>query len=125
VRDPDVLERHRVEAHHLGGDRVDGNLIGARQHVVLHDGDHRPRPGAVARGRPVHHGEEARVDLFLDGEQVDQRLVDPRMGVVPLGGEQAPERVLHGAGRRRSDERTTALAARLTGLRRSARPQNS
>ncbi len=43
------------------------------------------------------------MDLLLDGEEVDEGLVDPAVGVVPLGVEQAAEGVLHRPGRRRVD----------------------
>ena len=52
-----VLDREGVEAHQLGRDGVDGHLIGAGQHAVLDDGDHGPRPGAVAGRGAVHERE--------------------------------------------------------------------
>jgi hypothetical protein len=45
------------------------------------------------------------VDLFLDHQQVDERLVDDRMRPVPLLVEQAAKRVLHRARRRREHVR--------------------
>ena len=68
----------------------------ARMHVLDHR-DHGARARAVAGGGAVHHREDAGVDLLLDGQQVDQRLVDPGVGVVALGVEQAAEGVLHRA----------------------------
>ena len=64
-------------------------------------GLHQARAGAVAGRRAVHHGEDARVDLLLDRQQVHQRLVDPGVGVVPVLAEQPAEGVLHRAGGRR------------------------
>jgi hypothetical protein len=103
VRDVDELEAHRVEAHHLGGDGVDGHLIAGGEHVVLDHGEHRARPGAVARGGAVHDREEAAVDLLLDGEEIHQSPVDPRVRVVPVRREEAAEGVLHRAGGRGVD----------------------
>ena len=60
-------------------------------------------PGPVAGGGAVHEGEDAGVDLLLDGQQVDQGLVDPGMGVVAVVAEQAAEGVLHRAGGRGVD----------------------
>ena len=70
----------------------------ARMHV-LHVRHHAARARAVAGERAVHHREHAAVDLLLDHQQVDQRLVDHRVRPVPLLVEQAAERVLHRAGR--------------------------
>ena len=98
MREADVLERQGIEAHHLRRHRVDRDLIGRRQHHVLDHRVHRARPGAVAGGGAVHDREQPRVDLLLDREQIDQRLVDPRVGVVPPRVEQSAERVLHCAG---------------------------
>ena len=103
VRQADVLQRHRIESHHLRRHRVDRDLIGRRQHHVLHHRVHRPRTGAVAGGGAVHDREQAGVNLVLDRQQIDQRLVDPRVRVVPPRVEQAAERVLHRAGGRGVD----------------------
>ena len=43
------------------------------------------------------------MNLLLDREQIDERLVDPRVGVVAPRVQEAPERILHRAGRRRVD----------------------
>ena len=97
------FERHRIEAHHLRRHRVDRHLVGRRQHHVLHHRIHRPRPRAVAGRRAVHDREQTGVNLLLDREQIDQRLVNPRVRVVPPRVQQPAERVLHRAGRRRVD----------------------
>jgi len=75
-------------------------LILGREHHVFDHRPHRARPRAITGGGAVHHREDARVDLLLDREQIDQRLVDPRVRVVALRVEQAAERVLHRAGGR-------------------------
>ena len=103
VREADVLERHRIEAHHLRRHRVDRDLIGRRQHHVLDHRIHRARPRPVAGGGAVHDREQPGVDLLLDREQIDQRLVNPRVRVVAPRVQQAAERVLHRAGRGRVD----------------------
>jgi hypothetical protein len=96
---------HRIEAHQLRRDGVDRHLVGARQDDVLGVGKHAPRPRAVTRERAVHHREHAAVDLLLDHQQVDQRLVDHRVRPVPVLVEQAAERVLHRARGRREHVR--------------------
>ena len=58
-------------------------------------------PGPLPRERPIHDREQTRVDLLLDGKQIDKRLVNPCVGVVPAGVEETTERVLHCAGRGR------------------------
>ena len=103
VRQADVGNRHRIEPHHLRRNRIDGHLILRGQHHVLHDRIHRPRSGTVPGCRAVHDREQTRVDFLLDREQVHERLVNPRMGVVTACVPQTAERVLHGAGRRRVD----------------------
>ena len=89
---------HGVEPHQLGGDRIDGDLIGGRQKHVLDVRDHAARTGAIPGERAVHHREHAAVDLLLDHQQVHQRLVDDRVRPVTMLVEQPPERVLHRAG---------------------------
>ena len=87
----------RIEAHQLGGHGVDGHLVGRGQEHVLDVGDHAARARAVAGEGAVHHREDAAVDLLLDHQQVDQRLVDHRVGPVAALVEQAAEGVLHRA----------------------------
>ena len=60
-----------------------------------------PSPAIVAVG----HGENTGVDLLLDRQQVDQRLVDLRMRPVAAVVQQAAEGVLHRARHRREDMR--------------------
>ena len=62
-------------------------------------------PGTVAGERPVHHREDAAVDLLLDHQEIDERLVDDRVGPVPMLVQQPAERVLHRPGRGREDVR--------------------
>ncbi len=64
----DVVDGQGVEAHQLGGHGVDGHLVGRGQDDVLDLRLHGARAGAVAGGGAVHHGKDARVDLFLDGK---------------------------------------------------------
>ena len=80
VSDPDEVDAERVEAHELGGDRVDGDLIGAREQHVLHVGDHATRSRSVAGEGAVHDREETGMDLLLDHEQVHERFVDDGVG---------------------------------------------
>ena len=77
VREADVVDRQRIEAHHFRRHRVDRHLIGRGEHHVLHDRIHRPRARAVAGRRAVHDREETRMDLLLDRQQIDERLVNP------------------------------------------------
>ena len=103
VRHPDELDRQRIEAHELGRDGVDRDLVGARQDHVLGVRDHAARARPVAGERPVHHREHAAVNLLLDHQQVHERLVDHRMRPVPVLVQQPAERVLHRPRRRRED----------------------
>ena len=61
-------------------------------------GDHTAGAGAIPGERAVHHGEDARMDLLLDHEQVHEGFVDDGMGPVAMLVEESAERVLHGAG---------------------------
>ncbi len=70
----------------------------AGQQHVLDVREHAARAGAVAGEGAVHHREDAAVDLLLDHQQVDQRLVDHRVRPVAVLVEQAAEGVLHRAG---------------------------
>ena len=103
VREADVLDAQRVEAEDLRRHGVDRDLVGAGEHEVGAHRDHGARAGAVAAEGAVHHAEEAAVDLLLDVQQVDERLVDDRVRVVAVRVEQAAEGVLHGAGGGRVD----------------------
>ena len=105
MREADELDRHRIHAHQLRGHRVDRHLIVARQDHVLHVRHHAARPGAVAGERAVHHREHAAMDLLLDHQQVDERLVNHRMRPVTMLVQQPAERVLHRARRGREDVR--------------------
>ena len=87
----------------FAADGVDGHLVGAGQQHVPGVRQHGARPRPVAGKRAVHHGEDAAMDLPLDDQQVHQRLVDDRMGVVPVLVQQSAERVLHRPGRRGED----------------------
>ena len=58
-------------------------------------------PAPFAADRPVHDGEQPRVELPLHVEEVDQDLVDVLVGVVADLLEQAAEGVLDRARRRR------------------------
>ena len=68
------------------------------QHDILDMGNHAPRTRPVAGKRAVHDREQPAMDLLLDHEQVHQRLVNDRMGPVPVLVQQAAEGVLHRAG---------------------------
>lgn len=98
VRQADVFDAERVEPHQLGGDGVDGDLICRGQDDVLLDGPDHARPGSISGGRAVHHREDAGVDFLLDRQQVHERFVNPRVGVVPVFAQQTAESVLHRAG---------------------------
>jgi hypothetical protein len=87
----------------LTGKRVDRDLIGAREQHVLDVGDHAARSRPVARQGAVHDREDAAVDLPLDHQQIDERLMDHRMGPVTALVEQAAEGVLHRSRGRRED----------------------
>ena len=97
------LMRERIEAHQPRGDGVDRHLIGAGEDDVLDVRHHAARTGSVAGERAVHHREDPAVNLLLNHQQIDERLVDYRMGPVPPLVEQAAERVLHRARRGRED----------------------
>ncbi len=97
----DVREAKRIHAHDLGRDRINGDLIRRSQDDVFDLRAHCAGTGTIARRCAVHHREEARVDLLLDREQVHECLVDPGVGIVPMGVQQATERVFHGARGRR------------------------
>ena len=98
MRQVNVLDVHGVESYQTGGHGVDGHLIGTGQQYVLHMRAHGARPGTVASRGAVHDGEQAGMNFFLDGKQVHQRLVNHRMRIVPVCGQQAAEGVLHGSG---------------------------
>ena len=59
VRHPDELDAEGVEAHHLCGDGIYGDLIGACEDDVLGMPAHRAGTGAVACECAVSHGEDA------------------------------------------------------------------
>jgi hypothetical protein len=87
----------------FGTRRVLAEYLG--QEHVLHVGDHAARPGSVTGEGAVHHGEHAPVDLLLDQPEVHQRLVDDRMGPMPVLVEQPAEGVLHRSRRGRESVR--------------------
>ena len=60
-------------------------------------------PGPLPAVVPSMIANRPGVDLLLDRQQIDQRLVNPRVRVVAPRVQQAAERVLHRAGRRRVD----------------------
>ena len=60
-------------------------------------------PGPLPAVVPSITAKMPAVDLLLDRQQVDQRLVDPAMRVVPARVQQAAEGVLHRARGRRVD----------------------
>ena len=72
--------------------------IGRSQDHVLHHGvgvrGPVPSPAVVPSMKANMPG----MDLLLDRQQVDQRLVNPGMRVVPVGAQQPAEGVLHRAG---------------------------
>ena len=98
VGQADVVNGQGVEAHQFGGHGVNGHLVGRGQDDILDLRLHGARAGAVASGGAVHHGEDARVDLLLNRQQVYQRFVDPGVGVVAVGAEEPSEGVLHRSG---------------------------
>ena len=82
VRHPDELDAHWIEAHHLGGYGVDGDLIGAREDDVLGVPAHGAGAGSVAGECAVGYGEDAGVNLLLYLQEVNEGLVDG--GVCPV-----------------------------------------
>ena len=97
VRCADVLDRHWIEPHQLRRDRVDRHLIARCEDDVLRRRIHDPRAGAVAGCRAIHHREDARMNLLLNREEIDERLVNVAVRVVAIRVEQAAERILHRA----------------------------
>ena len=47
---------------------------------------------------PIHHGKIFRVNFFLNGKQIDQRSVNPRVRVMSFRIEQSAQHILHCAG---------------------------
>ncbi len=103
VRDADERQVHRIETLHLRRDGVDGDLIGAGEQDVLLVRTHGSWPGAVTGKGAVHHREEPGVDVLLDLQEIDQRLVDHGVGVMATIVEQTAEGVLHRPGDRGED----------------------
>src|SRR5262245_64824378 len=83
VRHPDEFDRERIEAHESCGNGIDSHLVGAGKNHVFHMGNHAAWTWAVAGKRAVHHGKDPPMDLLLDHEQIDESLVDHRMGPMP------------------------------------------
>src|SRR5947209_19840204 len=50
VGELDIGDAHRIEAHHLGRDGVDGDLIVGGQYIVLLYRNHGSRPRTIAGG---------------------------------------------------------------------------
>src|SRR5438128_868860 len=95
MRQANVADAERIEAHQPGGHGVDRHLVAAREYDVFDLGMHRARSGPVARRCAVHHREDAAVDLLLNCQEVDQRLVDPTMRVMPTCVQQTTEGIFH------------------------------
>ena len=93
----DELDRERVEAHHFSGDCVNCNHISAGQDVVLDQRNHAAGAWPVARKGAIHDREDARMNFLLNGQQINQRLVNHAVCPMPFIEEQATERVLHGS----------------------------
>ena len=87
-----------IEAHNLRCHRVDGDLIGRSQDEVLDVNIHAAWSWPATDHRTVHDREEARVNLFLDHEQVGEGLVDHGMCPMTLLVQEAAEGILHRAG---------------------------
>jgi len=105
VGQADELDRHRVQAHELGGHGVDGHLVVRGQEDVLDIGNHAARAGAIAGEGAIHDRKDAAVDVLLDQQQVHQRLVDDRVRPVTTFVEQAAKGVFHRARGSREDMR--------------------
>ncbi len=99
----DVGNGQRIETHELCRDGVDRHLVATGQQDVLDLRIHRPRPWSVACRGAIHDCENPAVDFLLDRQQVDQRLVDPAMRVVPAGIQQPAKGVFHRPSGRRVD----------------------
>ena len=85
----------RIQAHQARAGRVHRHLVRARQHQVPLMHPQAPRPRPLAHQRAVHHGKYARVNLFLDHQQIHQRFVNRCVAVVPLLEQQPAKRILH------------------------------
>ena len=95
VGDADEGNRERVEALHLGGHGVNRHLVGGGQDDVLLVAAHGAGAGAIAGEGAVHHGEQPRVDILLNHQQVHQRFVNDGVRPVPFPTQQPTEGVLH------------------------------
>ena len=89
----------RIEPHELCGDCIDGHLVGGGKQDILNIRDHAPRTRTVTGKRAVHDRKDPAMDLLLDHEQVDERLVDACMGPVAVLVQQPAEGIFHGPGR--------------------------
>ena len=59
VGHPDKPYAHGVEPHEMGGHRIEGNRIGAREEEAFFHGDHGAGTGPVAADGCVHDRKEA------------------------------------------------------------------
>ena len=99
VRQTDELDVFEgIKTHEFGRDGINGHLVTRGQDHVLAVRDHAPRARPVTGEGSVHHREDATVDLLLNHQQVDQRLVDHRVRPVAMFVEQTAKGILHGAG---------------------------
>ena len=87
-----------VKAHHAGSYAVDGHLIRGRQYTVFDFRHHRSGPWAITCNRPVADGKHPGVDLLLNGQQIDQGLVNDTVRPMTMGLKQSTEGILHGPG---------------------------
>ena len=94
----DKADAERIEPLQLGRDRVDRHLVSGGQQDVFLVPAHGAWAGAVAGKCSVHHSEDARVNLLLDSQQINQSVVDHGVRPMAVAVQQATESVLHRAG---------------------------
>ena len=72
----DEIKRHRIEALGFRANRVDRDLIGARQQNVLLVRPHRAGAWAITGKGAIHDRENSWMNFALDRQEIDERLVN-------------------------------------------------
>ena len=98
VSQADKMDAHRIETLQLGAHRIDCHLVGRGQQDIGLVPAHGTRAGSIPGEGAIHDGEDPRVNILLDLEQIDQCLVDQAMGPVAIAAQQASKGVFHCAG---------------------------
>ena len=96
MRQTNEFNGERVEAHRFGRYGVDRHHIAAGQDEVFDQRNHAARAGTVAREGSVHNRENAGMDFFLNGQQVDQGLMNHAVSPVAFIEKQPSESVAGG-----------------------------